>query len=121
MKLGFLRFLAICMYICMLCGCSTPDESKPYLQRYCCYSDFGAIGDGKTDDLSAIIATREFANAHGLPVKADEGAVYYIGSVGTAIIQTDTDWSGAAFIVDDREVPLDKRETVIFEVTPNKG
>ena len=43
------------------------------------YKAFGAKGDGKTDDLAAIIAAHEYANEHHLPVKADEDAVYYIG------------------------------------------
>ncbi len=85
------------------------------------YSEFGAIGDGKTDDLAAIIATHEYANKYGIPVRADAGAVYYISSVGTAIINTDTDWTGASFIIDDREVPLDKRATVIFDITTGKA
>jgi hypothetical protein len=66
------------------------------------YSDFGARGDGVTDDFDAIIRAHEYANEMGLPVKADPGAVYYIGdSNKTAVIQTDTDWGDARFIVDD--------------------
>jgi len=69
------------------------------------YSDFGAKGDGKTDDLDAIAATHAFANEHGLLVKADEGFTYYIGGKErTAVIQTDTDFGTAAFIIDDTEV-----------------
>jgi len=37
------------------------------------YADFGAKGDGVADDFDAIIAAHEHANAHGLPVRADEG------------------------------------------------
>jgi len=33
------------------------------------YSDFGAKGDGKTDDIDAIAAAHAFANQHGIPVK----------------------------------------------------
>lgn len=40
------------------------------------YSDFGARGDGKTDDIDAIAATHAFANQQGLSVKADEGSTY---------------------------------------------
>jgi len=70
-----------------------------------CYSDFGAKGDGVTDDFDAIIAAHAYANAEGLPVQATPGAVYYIGdSDKTAIIQTDTDWGGARFILDDSAV-----------------
>ena len=69
------------------------------------YSDFGAKGDGKTDDIDAIAATHAFANQHGLLVKADEGATYYIGGKErTAVIRTDTDFGTAAFIIDDTEV-----------------
>lgn len=85
-----------------------------------CYSEFGAAGDGKTDDLAAIIAAHEYANKFGIPVKADANAAYYIASVGTAVIHTDTDWTGASFIIDDRGVPLDKRSTVIFDITASK-
>src|SRR6056297_1607666 len=42
------------------------------------YSDFGAIGDGKTDDIDAIAAAHAYANQQGLPVQANEGAAYYI-------------------------------------------
>jgi hypothetical protein len=69
------------------------------------YSDFGAMGDGKTDDIDAIAAAHAFANQHGLLVKADEEATYYIGGKErTAVIRTDTDFGTAAFIIDDTEV-----------------
>ena len=69
------------------------------------YSDFGAKGDGKTDDIDAIAAAHAFANNQGLPVKADEGATYYIGGKNrTAVIRTDTDFGKASFIIDDSDV-----------------
>ena len=69
------------------------------------YSDFGAKGDGKTDDIAAIAGTHAFANQHGLLVKADEGATYYIGGEKrTAVIRTDTDFGTAAFVIDDSNV-----------------
>jgi len=80
------------------------------------YSDFGARGDGKTDDLDAIAATHAFANQHCLLVKADEGATYYIGGKErTALIQTDTDFGTAVFIIDDTEVQ--NRNASIFMVS----
>lgn len=88
---------------------------------YVLYSEFGAVGDGITDDLAAIIETHEYANRYGIPVKADEGAVYYIAAVDTAVIRTDTDWTGASFIIDDREVPLDKRYSVVFDIVADKA
>lgn len=80
------------------------------------YSDFGAKGDGKTNDMDAIAAAHEIANKHGLSVKADEGATYYIGGKNrTAVIQTDTDFGTAVFIIDDTEVQ--NRNAPVFLVS----
>jgi hypothetical protein len=80
------------------------------------YSDFGAKGDGKTDDIDFIAATHAFANMHGLLVKADPGATYYIsGKKRTVIIQTDTEFGTASFIIDDTEVQ--NRNAAVFMVS----
>ena len=82
------------------------------------YSDFGAKGDGKTDDMDAIIATHAFANQHGLPVQGDAGATYYIdGKDRTAVIRTNTDFGTAAFVIDDRDVK--NRSTHVFLINSN--
>ncbi len=82
------------------------------------YSDFGAKGDGKTDDIDAIAATHAFANQQALPVKADEGFTYYIGKkYRTAVIRTDTDFGKAAFIFDDTDVQ--NRSANVFLVDSN--
>ncbi|WP_428658684.1 hypothetical protein [Runella sp.] len=79
------------------------------------YSEFGAKGDGKTDDIDAIAATHAFANLHSLLVKADEGATYYIGGKErTAVIRTETDFGTASFIIDDTEVQ--NRNASVFMV-----
>jgi len=66
------------------------------------YEAHGAAGDGVTDDFNAIIAAHNAANAAGLPVRANDGATYYIGGgARTAVIKTDTDWGNAKFIIDD--------------------
>lgn len=81
------------------------------------YSEYGAVGDGAADDFDAIIKAHEAANETGAEVRADAGAVYYIGGAGdkTAQIQTDTDWSGAKFIIDDTKVPPRNRH--IFNIS----
>ena len=80
------------------------------------YSDFGAKGDGTTDDIDAIAATHAFANLHGLLVKADAGATYYIGGKErTAVIQTDTDFGTAVFMIDDTQVK--NRNASVFTVS----
>ena len=80
------------------------------------YSDFGAKGDGKTDDIDAIAATHAFANQHGLPVKAGDEATYYIsGKNRTAVIQTNTDFGTANFMIDDTDVQ--DRNSPVFLVS----
>ena len=69
------------------------------------YHDFGAKGDGKSDDIDAIAAAHAFANRHRLSVKADDNASYYIGGkMRPVAVQTSTDFGTAAFIIDDTEV-----------------
>ncbi len=95
---------------------SPKDVLKFKTARLVRYSDFGAKGDGKTDDMDAIAATHAFANLHQLMVKANAGATYYIGGKDrTAIIQTDTDFGTAAFIIDDTEV--ENRNASVFMVS----
>ena len=48
------------------------------MQNYVTYEQFGAVGDGVSEDFAAIYAAHEYANAKRLPVKAREGAKYYI-------------------------------------------
>lgn len=79
------------------------------------YEDFGAKGDGKTDDIEAIIKAHAHANVNQLPVQADDAATYYIGGEAkTATIQTDTDFGQAKFIIDDTAVK--DRGKHVFEV-----
>lgn len=85
---------------------------------YVLYSDFGAKGDGESDDIDAIAAAHAFANQHELPVRADEGATYYIEGERTAVIRTDTDFGGAEFIIDDRDV--EDRNSSVFLVASDQ-
>ena len=69
------------------------------------YRDFGAVGDGVTDDFDAICKAHAAANQTGATVCAESGATYYIGKLNrTATIQTNTDWKDAKFIIDDSKV-----------------
>ncbi len=67
------------------------------------YEEFGAVGDGKTNDIDAIRRTHEFANQCGQKVIADDSANYYIGLIGgkSVPIMTDTDFGSATFTIDD--------------------
>ena len=90
------------------------------MNRFITYEAFGAKGDGHTDDMPAIVAAHAEANRLRLPVRAAAGAVYYIAPrSATAVIRTDTDWIGARFVIDDRD--LDVWTEPIFDVPPAGG
>ena len=83
------------------------------------YEQFGAVGNGFADDMPAIIRAHEEANRLGLPVRAKEGAKYRIAPVARcAVIRTDTDWTGAEFVIDDRD--LDDYRMPLFDVEPEE-
>ena len=109
------------------------EEARILERGYVTYDDFGAAGDGKTNDFGAIYETHEYANEHKLPVKASADKTYYIGDtrlgtdeVFTAKIKTPVDWCGAHFIIDDsnltvmRDYPEERKIALkpIFEVLP---
>lgn len=71
------------------------------------YADFGAKGDGITNDYKAIYDAHIFANEHGCKVFGDGTKTYLLGDKGELPpipIKTNTDWCGATFIIDDRNL-----------------
>lgn len=99
-------------------------------KNYVTYEEFGAVGDGVTEDFLAIARAHEYANENGLAVKAKDGATYYIKTVAKpAVIKTDTDWGTAKFIIDDRYIKiygeeksfLPERTVSIFNIAPDEA
>ena len=101
------------------------------------YEDFGAKGDGKTDDFKAMYDTHVMANKGGQTVLGKPGAEYYIFNTRMTVnnketpvsipIRTTTDWQGAKIIIDDRPLSLIAGDTYrdlaaadIFQVLPNE-
>ena len=82
------------------------------LKKTVCYEDFGAVGDGKTDDFDAIFKAHAYANENGLDVVTDGTKTYYIGKDAldektakpAAVIKTNVDWGTSKFIIDDSEI-----------------
>ncbi len=90
---------------------TTTEDPGEITTEYVTYRAFGAKGDGKTDDYDAIVKTHEYANKNNKAVKADQGAVYYVGHMDAsnpagALIKTPTDWTGAEFIIDDSKMTV---------------
>ena len=105
------------------------DFTKSKNVRDIYYSEFGAVGDGETDDFYAIKACHDYANKWGHNVHSDgPDAVYYIGNylgshstITSAVIKTNTNWHGCTFIFDDKVVPVYSGcyKSPIFHVQPN--
>ena len=79
------------------------------------YEEFGARGDGVSDDLPAIHAAHEHANAEGRPVRGRPDAAYHLGARALTVrIATDTDWNTSRFTIDDTAV--EDHRAPLFEV-----
>ena len=82
------------------------------MSNFVYYSDFGAVGDGKTNDFYSMKAAHAYANEIGATVKADPDATYYVGkTAGESItVKTSTDFQGASIIIDDSFISPDDPE-----------
>ena len=81
------------------------------------YEEFGAKGDGVTDDIEAIKAAHDYANEHKVNVKTNPHATYYIGPRPiTVTVKTNVDWNTSKFIIDDTKVEIAERTANVFRV-----
>lgn len=104
---------------CALAACAQL-QAQQTPQTFVTYEQFGAVGDGKTDDIAAIVAAHDYANKNHLPVRADDAKTYFIKNVTkSAVIKTDTDFGKAKFIIDDTDC-FAKRGTPIFAVRSSR-
>ena len=99
------------------------------------YEDFGAKGDGETDDFKAMYNTHVMANKGGQTVLGTPGAEYYIFNTRMTVdgketpvsipIRTTTNWQGAKIIIDDTNISLhstnsDLARYDIFHILPDE-
>jgi len=84
------------------------DKMNEWTGPFITYEEFGAVGNGVTNDAEAIRAAHQKANELYVDedikaiVQGRSGATYYIGNMSTTIdVKTSVDWNGATFIIDD--------------------
>lgn len=85
------------------------------LKKTVCYEDFGAVGDGVTDDQDAIRAAHEYANENGIDVVCNGNKTYYIGIMTKTIpIKTNVNWGDSSFIIDDSGIAPNDQVDGVF-------
>lgn len=105
------KLTVLVVFFAALGAAAGESENKPVT-----YEEFGAVGDGVSDDMAAIQKAHEHANQKGLPVRSKPGATYHLGTKDiTAVIQTDTDWGTSKFIIDDSK-GVEKSNRPLFEI-----
>lgn len=94
------------------------DYFYEYYSSIITYEEYGAKGDGKSDDTKAIRNAHNAANSGGQKVVAKEGATYYIKNCYTTIpVRGDVDWKNAKFTIDDNFSGV--TINAIFEIAPS--
>ncbi len=109
-----------------------PDENGDFTCDICgvvpsvTYEEFGAVGDGVTNDFVAMLETHKYANEHHLTVIGKPGAEYLITyTSGKSIpIKTNVVWDGCNIVIDDRALTYSdtlERTSSIFLISEDKG
>ena len=113
-----MKFAKTCCCTLVVILCMAADAQTCTFPNVVTYEEFGAVGDGKTDDQKAIVAAHAAANKRKLPVRAGDGKTYYIGGgAKVAVIKTDVDFGTAKFVIDDRN--LENVKAPVFRVDPS--
>lgn len=84
------------------------------------YKQFGAIGDGSTNDYQALYNTHIFANEHNLNVNGITNDVYYIGLCDNEIpVYTNVDFKNAKMVIDDTVENVDISKSIFRIMSQN--
>ena len=75
--------------------------NKKAFKSYISYEEFGAIGDGITDDGEAIKNAHEYANENNLSIFCPYNKKYYIKDAKNIIVNTNVDFNNSTIIFDE--------------------
>lgn len=90
------------------------------LKDFVTYEDFGAVGDGQTDDYASIKKAHDYANEHNVRVVSNSTKTYYVKDIPDNIqIKTPVDWGTTKFIIDDTTLDPTTALTWLFEIAPS--
>lgn len=87
--------------------------------KYITYESFGTSSEEGFDNYQAIYDAHIYANYYGYNVKAtlDTYHIYKLNQTNSVLIQTNTDWNNATFIIHDEDInDLDTRNSAIFKI-----
>ena len=75
-------------------------------KEYVTYEDFGAVGDGVTNDFEAMYNAHIYANENSKKIKALPNRTYLIKECGrrTIPVKTSCDFCGSTVVIDDRDI-----------------
>lgn len=72
---------------------------------YTTYDEFGALGDGITDDYISIKKCHDYANEYNLNVKCLSGKTYYLDNViEPIIVKTSIDFNGSSVVINENNI-----------------
>ncbi|MBQ4032031.1 MAG: hypothetical protein II625_09785 [Bacilli bacterium] len=86
------------------------------------YNQFGAKGNGITNDFQYLKKAHDYANLYNLNVEGVTKSTYYIGEINEPIlVKTNTDLKNSHFIIDDENIDFSKREISIYNICPSEN
>lgn len=104
-------------------------EIEPHIdnitgKKYITYEDFGAKSDENFDCYTCIKNAHNYANKYNYEVKAtlDTYHIYKLNETTPIIINTNTNWNNANFIIHDENISsLQTRTYPIFQISSDKS
>ena len=92
-------------------------------EKYITYEDFGATEKEGHDNYQVIKDTHDYANQNNIAVRATLSCyhIYKMDDINPIVIETNTNWNHAKFIIHDEEIAGKKaKDYPIFQINANE-